>query len=411
MTLEQRSSEGHALASPDGPGTVLALVRSGRAVTRQALIALTGLSRSTIAQRLDVLLAAGYLATAAPVESSGGRRPGTFCLNAKLGVLLLAATSANGMHVGLADASGTILHSYHEVIDISDGPEKVLAILCASFDRILALLGYGMADVRGIGVGVPGPVAFREGRIVRPPIMPGWDNYRIPDYFAARYDAVVTVDNDANLMALGEHRLHFPKVDHLLYLTVGSGVGSGLIMSGALQRGALGAAGDLGHWFMPPTGGTALPRRCRCGNVGCLEAYTSGWAILRDLQQGGMSTLRDVRDVRTLADRGDPVVLEKLAVAGERLGDALTLAVSLLNPDVIVVGGEIVQEHFLASLRQAVYRRAPPLATRQLQIVTSSLGDTAALHGVAQMMVDTLFDPSVVDRRIGESGQHGAVRP
>lgn len=393
------------IASPDGPGAVLALVRAGRAVTRQALIAHTGLSRSTIAQRLDVLQQAGYLAPAAPAESSGGRPPGAFRLNPDFGVFLLAATGAHGMHLGLADATGALCEVRFETIEIASGPEAVLGRVCAGFDALLASCGRTVRDVCGIGISVPGPVAFDEGRVVRPPVMTGWDHYRIPDYFAARFDAVVMVDNDANLMALGEHRLNFRDIDDLLYLTVGAGVGAGLILSGALQRGALGAAGDLGHWFMPPMGSTAPPLQCQCGNLGCLEAYTSGWALVRDLQRAGRTGVKHVGDLMALAAAGDTVVLQMLATAGERIGDALTLAVSLLNPAMIVVGGELVHDHFLAALRQAVYRRAPPLATRQLQIVASPLGQTAGLHGVAQMMVDTVFEPLTVDRRIQRSGR------
>jgi len=386
------------------------LVRTGRAITRQSLIAITGLSRSTIAQRLDLLHKAGYLAAAAPAESSGGRPAGAFQLNPAFGVLLIAAAGARGMHVGIADAAGTLRFSRYESIDIGDGPDAVLARVVAAFDALLEQFGHRRKDVRGIGIGVPGPVAFREGRVVRPPIMKGWDDYRVPDYFASRFDAVVMVDNDANLMALGEHRLHFRNTDNLIYLTVGEGIGAGLIMSGRLQRGALGAAGDLGHWFMPPAG-TLAPLRCRCGNLGCLEAYASGWALLRDLRDASHGPKHGrvaktapgtLADVRTLAEAGNPMVLQMLAEAGERIGDALTLAVSLLNPEMIVVGGELVQDHFLAALRQAVYRRASPLATRELQIVASPLGYTAALHGVAQMMVDTLFAPTAVDRRIAE---------
>lgn len=397
-------------ASTDGPGAILALVRTGRAVTRQSLIAVTGLSRSTIAQRLDLLHKAGYLAAAAPAESSGGRPAGAFRVNPAFGVLLIAATGAHGMHVGLADAAGTLRFSRYEAIDIGEGPEAVLARVVVAFDALLKQFGHRREDVRGIGIGVPGPVAFREGRVVRPPIMKGWDDYRIPDYFASRFDAVVMVDNDANLMALGEHRLHFRDTDNLVYLTVGEGVGAGLIMSGRLQRGASGAAGDLGHWFMPPPG-TRAPLRCRCGNLGCLEAYASGWALLRDLRDSSPPSKRGrlaktspctLSDVMALAEAGDPAVLQMLAQAGERIGDALTLAVSLLNPEIIIVGGAMVQDHFLAALRQAVYRRASPLATRELHIVASPLGYTAALHGVAQMMVDTLFAPPAVDRRITE---------
>ncbi|NVZ67210.1 ROK family protein, partial [Pseudomonas gingeri] len=124
--------------------------------------------------------------------------------------------------------------------------------------------------------------------LVRPPLMIGWDGCCVPDFFRATFDCPIVLDKDVNLMALGEHRQIWPTSTHLMFLTISTGIGAGLVMDGRLQRGAQGAAGDIGHLFVGNTQLGELPL-CRCGNTGCLEAYASGWAISKQLQADGYS--------------------------------------------------------------------------------------------------------------------------
>ncbi|MCB8877673.1 ROK family transcriptional regulator [Acidisoma silvae] len=386
--------------SPTGPGAILTLVRSGQAVTRAGLMEITGLSRSTIGQRLDQLLAAGYL-IAGPVESSTGGRPaGGLVINPQFGLLLLVAAGASGFTAAIADFCGNVIEQRSVTMDIARGPAAVLGRMQTIFRDLLNQIGHKPAGVKGIGIGLPGPVAFPEGQLVRPPIMTGWDGYRVPDFFAGQFDAPVLVDNDANLMALGEQQQSFPQVKDLLYLKLGTGIGVGLIMDGQLQRGAQGAAGNIGHWFMPPAGDTsgssaaAGPRLCRCGNQGCLEAYSSGWALCEEC---GVTRVRDL--TRRAAD-GDMAMLARLRAAGQHQGEALALAVNLTNPAVVVVGGSLAQDQLLAALRETVYRRSGSLATRSLQIVAGPLGNDAGLHGAAHLVSDALLAPHVVDRHL-----------
>ena len=298
------------VAATAGPGGILALIRSGEAVTRAQIMAVTGLSRSTVAQRLDALIAHGYIAPAATENSTGGRPAGAFQINADAGVMLLAAIGAGAMQVAVCDMGLTILARQSHGVSVADGPIAVLGEVMTHFDQLLTEIGRTRADVKGICIGVPGPVEFAEGRVVRPPIMTGWDGYRVPDFFAADYTCPIVVDKDANLMALGEHRGAWPDVTHMLFIKISTGIGTGLIMDGALQRGAQGAAGDLGHLFV----GNIEPEHsenCRCGNTGCLEAYASGWAICRDLTARGHKA-ENVRDIAALAQQGVRDAIELL---------------------------------------------------------------------------------------------------
>ncbi|MEJ0004262.1 MAG: ROK family transcriptional regulator [Pararobbsia sp.] len=400
--------------NPNGPGAILALIRSGRAVTRTQIMQTTGLSRSTVALRLETLLAAGYISPAAFENSTGGRPPGSFQLNRSAGVMLLAAIGASGMQFAVTDMCGVVLVRDHHTMNVSDGPEAVLSVVASRFDNLLAQVGLARpgrtprarrasrANVRGIGIGLPGPVEFAQGRVVRPPIMPGWDGYRVADFFANDYACPVLVDKDVNLMVLGEHGVGWPDAAHMLFVKVSTGIGSGMIMDHMLQRGAHGAAGDLGHLYVGHLV-AGDPPLCRCGNHGCLEAYAAGWAICQRLAQAGYRA-ETVRDAADLAQRGVREAVEQMQSAGRLLGETIAMAVSLLNPSLVVLGGELGtrQSDMLAAVRETVYRRSLPLATRHVQIVNSRLGADAGLLGAAQLVSDALYAPLVVDEAIGQ---------
>ena len=393
-TVAQASAAG-------GPGSILALIRSGEAVTRAQIMQVTGLSRSTVAKRLDALIAHGYIAPAGAENASGGRPPAAFQINRDAGVMLLAAVGAGAMQVAVCDMARTILARQSHKIAVAEGPAVVLAEMNRHFDELLKQIGRAHDEVKGIGIGLPGPVEFAEGKVVRPPIMTGWDGYRVPDFFAGDYRCPVIVDKDVNLMALGEHRGAWPEITHLLFIEISTGIGAGLVMDRVLQRGAQGAAGDIGHLFV----GQLEPEHsevCRCGNTGCLEAYASGWAICRDLTAKGHRA-DNVRDVSELAQQGVRDAVEALITSGRLIGESVAVAVSLLNPSLVVLGGELAQcqSHVLAAVRETVYRRSLPLATRHLQIVTSTLGDDAGLMGGAQLVSDAVYSPALVDALLG----------
>jgi predicted NBD/HSP70 family sugar kinase len=403
-----------ATPNPNGPGSILALIRSGRATTRTQIMQTTGLSRSTVALRLDTLLAAGYISPAALESSTGGRPPGSFQIDRSAGVMLLAAIGASSMQLAVTDMHGVALARDQGAIEIADGPEAVLGAVAARFEALLVQAGKGRggrspraqrasrANVKGIGIGVPGPVEFAQGRVVRPPIMTGWDGYRVADFFAKDYACPVLVDKDVNLMALGEHRASWPDAAHMLFVKVSTGIGAGMIMDHVLQRGAHGGAGDLGHLYVGHLV-AGEPPLCRCGNYGCLEAYAAGWAICRRLTDAGYRA-DTVRDAADLAQQGVREAVEQMQNAGRLLGEMIAVAVSLLNPSLVVLGGELGtrQSDMLAAVRETVYRRSLPLATRHVQIVNSKLGADAGLLGAAHVVSDALFAPAVVDEAIGQ---------
>jgi glucokinase len=198
----------------------------------------------------------------------------------------------------------------------------------------------------------------------------------------------VLVDNDVNMMALGEHATEYAGVEHLLFVKVATGIGAGVISGGRLHRGAQGAAGDIGH-IQAPGGHTEL---CRCGNTGCLEAIASATAIAAQLRAAGLPA-ENSQDVVELVRAGNPAAIQAVRQAGREIGAVLAACVSLLNPSVLVIGGSLSQagDSLLAGIREAIYARSLPLATTELQVVASRSGQQAAVRGAATMVVDHAF--------------------
>ncbi len=390
-----------AASAGAGAGAVLSLIREGRASTRAEIVALTGLARSTVAQRMDALLAERLVVPAGESASTGGRPPTVFEFNRGAGLILAADLGATHSRVAASDLAGGPVAESAADVAIAAGPEEVLGWLDERFDALLAEAGADREDVRGIGVGVPGPVEFAAGRPVAPPIMPGWDGYPVADRLHDRYSAPVLVDNDVNTMALGEYWASWREVEHLMFVKVGTGIGCGIVAGGRIHRGAQGAAGDLGHIQITSDERVV----CRCGNVGCLEAVAGGGAMAARLRADGIDA-RNSRDVVRHVCDGRPAAMQLVRQAGRELGEVLAASVNFFNPGVIVIGGDIAHadEHLLAGVREVVYQRAVPLGTRSLplasrslRIVRSQLGDRAGVVGAATIVVDHILSPDAVD--------------
>jgi len=388
-----RSSGGPARAGVT-PAEVLGLFRDvSSGLTKADVIRQTGLSRSTVNQRLDALLAAGLLVPAVEDARTKGRPAGQFIFNSSRGVLLVVDIGATGLRTALCDLASRVKVEREASADVTRGPEEILALVDELFIAMRNETGVTQEQVLGVGVGVPGPVDHASGVVVSPPIMTGWDRYDIPGFFATRYDCPVLVDKDVNAMALGEHRMRYPDVSHLLMVKIGTGVGVGLVVDGQVLRGADGAAGDIGH-IPVVVPDVDEPPICRCGNVGCLEAHAGGWALVRDLQQAGRD-VRTVNDAVRLIRAGDVVAVQLLRRAARILGGAIADTVNLFNPRVITIAGQLAhaEEQLFAGIRELVYRRSLPLATRNLQIVRSKLDPRAGIHGLAHLLVDNIYTP------------------
>jgi glucokinase-like ROK family protein len=400
--------------------TVLDLVRFGHAHTRPELVQHSGLGRAVVSQQLSYLADLGLVVEGALAPSTGGRAPRSLAFRAEAGVILVAELGATSLAAAVSDLTGNLLFQHEEPFDIGEGPSRALDRLAKLFDALLERNAIPWASLWGIGLGVPGPVEFSTGRPVSPPIMPGWHAYPIRQHLGDLFRLPVWVDNDVNLMALGELRSGQARGEqNMVYVKIGTGIGAGIICASQLYRGAQGCAGDIGHVAVREASDVV----CRCGKSGCLEALAGGAALARDgtqaaqsglsphlaalLEQGGKVT---GEEITRAAQRGDPVAMELLLRSGRLVGEVLATIVNFYNPALILVGGGVAAagDALLAAIRENVYRCSLPLATRDLQISFSPLGDQAGLRGAAAMVTDEVFAPAQIVRWL-EHGSPAAI--
>jgi glucokinase-like ROK family protein len=398
---------------------VLDEVRLGRSSSRSELVARTGLGRAIVAQRVSELLERGLVVEGDVGPSTGGRPPRQLSFRAGAGHVLVADLGATSIDVAVTDLDWRILGHHDEPARIEAGPDACLGRVDELFDLLLRTTQAIPGQLWGIGIAVPGPVEFQTGRPISPPIMPGWDGYPIRDRFAERYRAPVWVDNDVNVLGLGEWRSGVAAGhDDVVVVKIGTGIGAGIISGGRLHRGAQGSAGDVGHIQIVDDPSVI----CRCGNVGCLEALAGGAAIGQAGEAAALEgrsprlrTALDQRgsvsaeDVARAASYGDPIAVALLQAAGRRVGSMLASVVNFFNPSLIVIGGGVANspDLLLAAIRETVYRRSLPLATRELLIQRSSLGGLAGVIGASSMVVDQLFSRDAIGAWIEEGDPSG----
>lgn len=374
---------------------VFELLRDGAPRTRAQLADASGLARSTIAARIDVLMRLGLVAPYGDGVSTGGRPPSLLALNPSAWVVAGVDIGATHATAALADLAGTILVERRADLDVATGPEHVLGWVETVICELLADQRRTVAELAAIGIGLPGPVEHTSGRAINPPIMPGWDRYDVPAHVQRALPVPVLIDNDVNIMALGERHAHLPDVADLVFIKVSTGIGAGIVSGGELQRGAQGTAGDLGHVRLARADDVI----CRCGNRGCLEAVAAAPALAKCLRAAGLD-VEGGSAVVDLVRGGEPLAVQAVRQAGRDLGEVLATVVNVINPSAIVIGGALADagESLLAGIRETVYQRSLPLATEHLRITTSQAGERAGVIGAAALAITHVLSPASIDR-------------
>lgn len=328
---------------------IIELVRSGRATTWPQLVTVSGLGRRVVSQRVEQALELGLLQEGELARSEGGRQARSLRFHSAAGHVYAALVGASEMTVAVADLAGRLIDTIHDDWNVETGLEATMERLREHFSTLARRTG--VHRPWGIGIGVPGPVDFASGKLVAPAIMPGWNGFSVRSWLRNHYDAPVWVDNDVNLMALGEWTQGQNKDRRdMLFLKVGTGVGAGLIVHGRLLRGERGAAGDIGHTHV-----TNDPSKvCRCGKTGCLEAVAGGWALLIEATQRaeespifqaaigrrGKLTLGDIGDA--VID-GDPLAIELIDQRARAIAEVAANLVNICNPKRLIVGGGVLR--------------------------------------------------------------------
>lgn len=378
------------------PGGILNLVRSGSLSSRAEIARAAGLAPSTVASRVEALIRHGYLRETGNGNSSGGRPPRHLEVNPDTGFVL--AVDLGGRHAtfALLDKAGGVVRERQLAMDITQGARRVLAWVVEVGRALVAEAGADGQKLEGIGIGLPGPVDSPGRRLISPSRMPGWNGLDVGTVLGELSGVPCLAENDANLMALGELQLVGDEAKHFVFVKAGSSIGCGVVASGALHRGYTGVAGDISH--VTVAGGPQTP--CSCGRSGCLDSVAGGAAIVAGLRAADID-VTDIAGVLELAQNGHPLATQSLREAGNRTGGVLATIINFFNPERLVVGGHLSEaDAFVAGLRSAIYTECLPMATDNLELTVSRSGARGGVIGAGRMILDHLFDASVVNESL-----------
>ncbi len=367
-------------------GDIFELVRTGAATSRAELVRLTGLANSTVLLRIEALLAAGYLVEEVEQSFGRGRRPRVLSVRSN-GVVGMADLGSHHAVLGVMGMNGKLLIESTLPFRIEDGPSVALPWVVEEIRKLVSTLEVDHGQLLGIGLGLPGPVDSRRERVISPSRMPGWNKVNVKALLAELARVPTLVENDANLMAVGEHDLLAGGIRNLIFLKAGSGIGCGVVLSGSLYRGSHGVAGDVSHVRV----NGAPDVTCSCGRRGCLEVVASGAAVVRRMRDEGIE-ISNSAEILDLLDRSDPIAARILREAGQATGEVLASLVSFVDPDVLSIGGVLSgAEPFVAALQATLYDRCLPLTIDGLTIMTSKAGPSAGILGAGRLLLDHIL--------------------
>jgi predicted NBD/HSP70 family sugar kinase len=374
-------------------GELVHLVRDREGLSRQQLIAETGMSRGTLYNRLDTLSRLGLVYEAEALGATGGRRARRIRFEDRGRVVLAVDLGQTHARVAVTDLLGSEQRRADLPISVADGADAVLGAVLDHAEKLVAS-GSGERLV-GVGFGVPSSVDPGSGRLVHATAMPGWAADALIEAVSSRFDVPMVVENDARAGAIGEFR---SEDETLVYLKIATGIGCGIVVAGEALRGAGGLAGAIGHVQVGPLGRGPAPE-CGCGRRGCLAAYSSGRALVDRL---GSSRIGSVGALVAAAQ--EPEVEAALAGAADVLGAALAPTVATLNPHRLVLGGPlgalpVVVDRVREQVRAAVPERIWPVVER------SALGSRATPRGLARLVVRRVFAPAAIDALVAAAGE------
>lgn len=378
-----------------------------RGISRAGLAENMGLTRAAVTIIINDLISNGVILNTERRSTASGRPPVVLEINPDQG--LVAAVDIGAMHLSaaLADFSARILEEVEVPFRVDKGARECLQEADTILRQLLQKRGLSTAHLASVGVGVPGPVIAEKGIVMAPPIMPGWDRFPIRDTLEGQWGTLVTLNNDAELGALGEWAYGAGRGErNVAFIKVGSGIGAGLIIDRQIYGGSTGSAGEIGHLTIDENGPL-----CACGNHGCLEAFAGGHAIAsqaRKLVASGRRTLLSekslesitARDVAEAARRGDLTAQEIIKRSGTFVGIAIAGLINLINPSTVIIGGGVSQVGDLLTgpIRQAVRERSLRASEHGVRITTAMLGRRSSLMGALVQAINAALHDTI-DRK------------
>jgi glucokinase-like ROK family protein len=378
-----------------------------RGISRADLADRMGLTRAAVTIIINDLIANGIILNTESRSTASGRPPVELEINPNQGFVGAVDIGARHLSVALGDFSARILEEVEVPFRVDKGPKECLQEADKILRELMQKRGLSSSNLAAIGVGVPGPVIADKGMVMAPPIMPGWDRFPIRATLESQWSTAVTLNNDAELGALGEWAYGAGRGEkNLAFIKVGSGIGAGLIINQQIYGGNTGSAGEIGHLTVDENGPL-----CACGNHGCLEAFAGGHAIAsqaRKLVASGKRTLLSeksldsitARDVAEAARRGDLTAQEIIKRSGTFIGIAIAGLINLINPSTVIIGGGVAQVGDLLTgpIRQAVRERSLRASEHSVRITTAMLGRRSPLMGALVQAIHVAIHTTIEQR-------------
>ncbi|MEO3944534.1 ROK family protein [Gorillibacterium sp. CAU 1737] len=365
---------------------VLELIRHDSPTSRARIAESTGLTKATVSTLVNELIEANLAYESGAGESRGGRKPVTLLFQEKAGYAVGIDLGTDGMTGVLTDLNGTII-SERRVQHNNRDIESAIELLSRSIQELIDCAPPSPYGVIGIGIGIPG-FSDEAGNVLFAPNL-GWENVPLQALLEPKFQLPIVIENEANVGALGESRYGLAKgVSDLVHVSIGTGVGTGILLKGELYRGASGFSGEMGHISIHPDG-----KPCRCGNVGCWELYASESALMdrarTELAEPGLQ----LEDLFARAEQDDASAIRLLEEHARYLGIGIINIINSFNPELIILGGKLAEaERWLTvPLERFVKRRSLPYPRAKLAIRFSQLGDRATVLGAASSAIASFF--------------------
>jgi len=353
-------------------------------LTQVELAGATGLSPATVHNIVRELSDSGVLTTSASKRS--GRRATFVTLARGLGLVAGVHVGSRHLRVSIADAAYKVITEHHMPLAPNHRADNELGRTSQLIADMLDAVDASASELTAVGVAVSAPINRRTGSVSRSGIMPGWDDVPIARRLERALNVPVFVDNDSNLAALAEFRMGAAR-EHpdSIFVSASYGIGAGILVDGRIQRGHHGGAGEIGHTTLDEDGPL-----CRCGNHGCVEVFAGGNALIKALRTSDRGL--KLGDIVTRALAGESLYVRAIADAGRRIGAATADLCNIVDPEIVVVGGELSRagEILLAPMRHRLERTLLVDAERTPEVVQGVLGERAAEMGAVAFAIDSV---------------------
>ena len=378
---------------------IFRVIHEKGSISRAALGRATGLSPTTISTIIAELLESEFIFEIGEGKSSGGRRPILLQLNPDYKFTIGVDMGAAHIETIISNLYGIVKRKKVIKFDVANNPHQALEIIKTQISDLMQKEGLDSSDILGAGIAAPAPLKGENIDLLSPLILPAWENINILHELNSVFQFPKYIENDANAGAIAEKWWgNGQGVSNLVYIKLGTGIGAGLIIENEIYRGTGGTAGEIGHTTISIDG-----PECRCGNNGCMESYVGMPAILNRARKTMAQYPNSKLDLAELSLEAitaaimaqDPLALDLVNDAGKNLGIAIANLLNLVNPELVVLGGELVEagEVFLDAVRAAAYGRSISKAADEVTIITSELKQDVIAIGAATLVIYYAFLP------------------